>query len=341
MGIEAKPRILFVDDEPHVLEALRRSLRSFEQRWEMIFQVSPAEAAAAQAIRPFDAAVVDMRMPVMTGLELIKALTASCPSTICMVLTGTADLDTAIAAINEAEVFRFYTKPCSAAVLAEGIEQALAHSAAKVAAQSATPPAGAAAFGVATLNRLPMGVVVVDRRAHVLFMNKAGAEFMAGGNGFTLSQSGTCRASRPAETTELHRLIEAIVDRAEAGEARAISVSRDVEERPLSVVVAPLVTSPGAEAVAVLLVADPDNQIMPSTETVCRLFELTDAEARLALALAEGSRIEEAAELLGITLSSARTYLKRIFGKTGVTRQAELVRLVMAAPTLADLRGNR
>jgi len=344
METEIRPRILFVDDEPHVLDALRRSLRGFDRRWEMVFHASPAEAVEAQKARPFEAAVVDMRMPVMTGLELIKALTATSPTTICMILTGTADLDTAIAAINEADVFRFYTKPCSAAVLAEGIEQALAHGAAKAAAQSTTGEGAvpqAAAFGVATLNRLPMGVVVVDRRAHVLFMNSRGAEYMAGGHGFLLGPTGTCRASRPSETTDLHRLIEVTIDRAEAAEARAISVSRGLEERALSVVVAPLVAGPGAEPVAVLLINDPDNQVLPSVETICRLFELTDAEAKLALALAEGQRIEEAAEVLGITLSSARTYLKRIFGKTGVTRQAELVRLVMAAPTLADLRAGK
>jgi DNA-binding NarL/FixJ family response regulator len=308
----------------------------------MVFHESPTEAVAAQKARPFDAAVVDMRMPVMTGLETIKALTACCPTTICMILTGTADLDTAIAAINETDVFRFYTKPCSATVLADGIEQAIAHGATKAAdaaAASGGVPPQAAALGVATLNRLPTGVVVVDRRAHVLFMNSRGAEYMAGGHGFTLGPTGTCRASRPAETADLHRLIEATIDRADSAEARAISVSRTEDERPLSVIVAPLVASPGANPVAVLLVGDPDNQTLPSVETVTRLFELTDAEARLALALAEGQRIEEAAEVLGITLSSARTYLKRIFGKTGVTRQAELVRLVMAAPTLADLRG--
>jgi len=342
MEAGSRPRILFVDDEAHVLDALRRSLRGFDHRWEMAFIASPTDAVAAQKATPFAAAVVDMRMPVMNGLELIKALSAISPSTVCMVLTGTADLDTAIAAINESSVFRFYTKPCSAAVLADGIEQALALAVEKAAAQGPGLPPEAAAFGVATLNRLPTGVVVVDRRAHVLFMNSRGAEYLAGGHGFTLGPTGTCRASRPAETADLHRLIESVIDRAETGEVRAISLSRKVDEqRPLSVVVAPLVASPGAEPVAVLLVSDPDKQALPSVETVGRLFELTEAEAKLALALAEGQRIEEAAEALGITLSSARTYLKRIFGKTGIDRQAELVRLVMAAPTLADLKAPR
>jgi DNA-binding CsgD family transcriptional regulator len=82
-------------------------------------------------------------------------------------------------------------------------------------------------------------------------------------------------------------------------------------------------------------------QPLPSVETVARLFDLTDAEARLAVALSEGHRIEDAAEILGITVSSARTYLKRVFSKTEVTRQAELVRLILAAPVLLDLGGGK
>jgi DNA-binding NarL/FixJ family response regulator len=329
----ARPRILFVDDETKVLDGLRRALHRQEAAWEMTFEESASEAIAAQARRPFDVVVADMRMPVMSGLELIKELTRLSPATVAIILTGTADLDTAIAAINEASVFRFYTKPCTAENLAEGITQALAHAAAKL----PEPASVQAALGVATLNRLPMGVVAVDRSARVLFMNSSGAQCLDEEDGLTVGPTGICRASRPAATAELHKLIEGAVDGGESCPPRAVSLNRSGSDRPLSVVVAPLVSWPGAEAVAVLLVSDPERQPLPSVETVGRLFELTDAEARLALALTEGRRIEEAAEALGLTISSARTYLKRIFGKTGVTRQAELVRLVLAAPTLLDL----
>ncbi|HIJ64277.1 MAG TPA: helix-turn-helix transcriptional regulator, partial [Rhodospirillaceae bacterium] len=144
------------------------------------------------------------------------------------------------------------------------------------------------------------------------------------------------RASRPAETQDLHRLIRQAIDGAE-GPPRAISLSRETAIRPLSVVVAPLAAKAGSQPVAVLLIADPDRLSLPTLETVMRLFDLTEAEGRLALALAQGNRIEDAAEQLGITISSARTYLKRVFSKTGADRQAELVRLIVGAPSLLDL----
>ncbi len=329
-----KPRILFVDDEPHVLQALQRALRGQSSLWEMTFVTSPASAVAAQREKAFDVAVVDMRMPEMSGVELILALTALGPDTVSMILTGATDIHSAIAAINEASVFRYYAKPCAADVLAAGIAQALAQSAARAAPK---PPSLEASVGLATLNRLPMGVVVVDGMAHVLFMNSPGAEYLAGSDGLSMSPNGLCRASRQHETAKLHNLIRLCVEAEEETLVRALSISRDDAERPLSVVVAPLPAEHANGRVAVLLINDPASQSLPSVDTVSKLFDLTEAEARLALALGEGQRIEDAAESLGITLNSARTYLKRIFSKTDVTRQAELVRLILAAPTLREL----
>lgn len=330
-----KPRILFVDDEPHVLDGLQRALRSRCNSWDMSFLVSPIEAVAEQKRLPFDVAVVDMRMPVMSGVELIKALGAACPLTTAIVLTGATDIESAIAAINEANVFRFYAKPCSADVLAAGIDQALVLTAQKSASPAAISPD--ATWGLATLNRLPTGVVVVDAEANILFMNSLGTDYLARGDGLTMSQAGLCRTNRQAETAELHRLVKLAVDAGGDVIAHAIAVTREESDRPLSVVIAPLPAEHSTGRVAVLLINDPERQSLPSTDTVAKLFDLTDAEARLALALSEGQRIEDAAEKLGITVNSARTYLKRIFSKTDVTRQAELVRLILAAPTLTDL----
>jgi DNA-binding NarL/FixJ family response regulator len=277
-------------------------------------------------------------MPEMSGIELIKAVTALCAKTVPIVLTGSAELQTAVAAINEANVFRFYTKPCPATVLGEGIALALLHGDGDgLKAAAGARPSTDAAFGVALLHRLPVGVVVVDHQSRVLFMNSRGAEYVAGNDGLCVGRSGICRATRPAETAELHGLVAAVVGGGEMAAVRAVALTRANKDRPLSVVVAPLIAAADSAPVAVLLVSDPERQSVPSVATVGKLFDLTEAEARLALALAAGQRIEEAAVSLGITLSSARTYLKHVFGKVGVSRQTELVRLVLAAPTLADL----
>jgi DNA-binding CsgD family transcriptional regulator len=72
---------------------------------------------------------------------------------------------------------------------------------------------------------------------------------------------------------------------------------------------------------------------------VTALFDLSPAESRLAMNLARGIPLAEAAQVCGITISSARTYLNRIFQKTGTHRQGELVALLLGAQLLAPLPG--
>lgn len=347
MHSDTHPRILFVDDDCDILDALQRKLRPFVQKWDMTFRDDADQALTDQRQHPFDVVVTDMSMPKMTGIALIRAMRDLCPDTVCIILTGAADLRTAIDAINEANAFRFYTKPCAIPVLTDGIGEAL-DMAAENRRQKWTASGNLSHLGTMALDRLPLGVVVVDGRASILFSNSRGAQLLAAGDGLVMDRGGLCRTTRPSETLELHRLIRDSIqedqqnsNRDGHGTTRALSVSRQGDDRPLSVLVAPL-TGPAGDSggAAVLIVGDPNNRMLPSADTVARLFDLSDTEARLAVAMAEGLRIEEAAASLGVTVSSARTYLKRVFLKTGVDRQAELVALVMSAPALLDLRRN-
>jgi putative two-component system response regulator len=69
-----KKRILFVDDEPNILDALRRTLRSFRDQWEMVYMDRPEDAWQHLLQQPCDAVVTDINMPGMTGLELISRI---------------------------------------------------------------------------------------------------------------------------------------------------------------------------------------------------------------------------------------------------------------------------
>ena len=119
----AKPRVLCVDDEPHVLEGLALSLRrGFE-----VVSASGGEAALDVLRRdPAVATVVsDMRMPGMDGATLLSEAYRVAPDVTRMLLTGHADLGAAIAAINGGRVFRFLTKPCPPADLVRAVEAAV------------------------------------------------------------------------------------------------------------------------------------------------------------------------------------------------------------------------
>ena len=120
----AHPRILCVDDEPNVLEGLRRNLRNgFD------VSVSSSGAAALQRLKDgesFEVIVSDMRMPGMNGALLLAEFRARSPDTVRLLLTGQADLDSAVAAVNEGQIFRFLTKPCPAAALIAALRSAVA-----------------------------------------------------------------------------------------------------------------------------------------------------------------------------------------------------------------------
>lgn len=116
-------KILCVDDEPNILSSLRRML-SLEG-----FQVSTADSGA-QALalmdtESFDVLVSDMQMPVMNGAQLLEAVRQKSPATMRLLLTGAADVGSAIAAINQGEIYRYLTKPWDDAEMIATIRSAI------------------------------------------------------------------------------------------------------------------------------------------------------------------------------------------------------------------------
>lgn len=101
--------VLFVDDEANVLNALRRSLR--KEPYELFFAQGPEEALDLLKEKEIDLVVSDHLMPAMDGLSFLKLVKSLYPGIIRIILTGHADLQMTIQAINEGEVFRFLTKP--------------------------------------------------------------------------------------------------------------------------------------------------------------------------------------------------------------------------------------
>lgn len=121
------PRLLCVDDEPEVLASLRVTLR--KKYAVTVAESGPAALALFAVARdghsPFDVVVSDMRMPQMSGAELLAELRRRFPDMPRLLLSGQADLDSTISAINEAKIARFLTKPCDTAHLVEAIDDAL------------------------------------------------------------------------------------------------------------------------------------------------------------------------------------------------------------------------
>ncbi|MBX7081264.1 MAG: EAL domain-containing protein [Nannocystaceae bacterium] len=124
LAAQIRPSVLFVDDDPGVLANLRRGL--WREPLEILTASSARAALELLHQREVDVVVSDEKMPEMGGAEFLTLVRQLHPETCRVLLSGQADVDAALRAINDARVFRFLTKPCPPADLAGCIGEALA-----------------------------------------------------------------------------------------------------------------------------------------------------------------------------------------------------------------------
>lgn len=119
-----KKRILFVDDEPNVLEGFRRMLRGMRHEWEMTFVESGPEALKLLSQEPFDMVVTDMRMPGMDGCQLLTKVQDLHPRSIRVILSGYSDMEMILRSVRVAH--QYLSKPCEPETLKSTVARALA-----------------------------------------------------------------------------------------------------------------------------------------------------------------------------------------------------------------------
>jgi putative nucleotidyltransferase with HDIG domain len=114
-------RILFVDDEPNVLDGLKRMLRPQRNVWEMAFAADGPAALELLAAAPYDAIISDMRMPGMDGAALLSVVGERYPAVIRIILSGYTELEASVRAVPVAH--QFLLKPCDPTALRSAIER--------------------------------------------------------------------------------------------------------------------------------------------------------------------------------------------------------------------------
>jgi DNA-binding CsgD family transcriptional regulator/PAS domain-containing protein len=185
------------------------------------------------------------------------------------------------------------------------------------------------------LARVGVGVFALDSSGRVVFVNPAGERLL--GDGLTLANDCLLIGPAPARAT-LETAIEQMtratpVDIA-AADPKPILIHRQKAERPLVVYVLPIALSPHpaahflTHARAIVLAIDPEASRPPDPALVRDVLGLTLGEARMAALVGSGLAPRQASEKLGITEETGRSVLKRVFSKTGVSRQSELVSLL-------------
>lgn len=113
-------RLLFVDDESHILAGLRRMLRPMRDSWQMEFASSGAEALELMTHGPIDVVISDMRMPGMDGASLLSEVKRRHPGTARIILSGQSDEERVLRTVGPAH--QFLAKPCEPASLKRTID---------------------------------------------------------------------------------------------------------------------------------------------------------------------------------------------------------------------------
>ena len=162
-------RIAFVDDDENLLSSHRRNFARLAPHWQGLYFNNPQTALAEISGDPdVTAAILDIHMPIMTGLELAAKLRNLRSDLIIVMLTGYADLQSALTAVNEFGVFRFYPKPTALKTVLEGIETEIAR---KRGESRDTIPA-------AFLDLFHLGLIATDDRLAISHMNAQAAEML-------------------------------------------------------------------------------------------------------------------------------------------------------------------
>lgn len=116
-------KILCVDDDANVLAGFQRNLR---RRFSIDTAVNGQESLNIVRLRgPYAVVVADMQMPGMNGIELLSKIREISPQTVRIMLTGNADQQVAVEAVNKGHIFRFLNKPCTPETLALALEAGL------------------------------------------------------------------------------------------------------------------------------------------------------------------------------------------------------------------------
>jgi len=119
-----KKKILFVDEDPLVLQGLQRSMRGMRNEWDMVFAESGTKALELMSHGDFDVIVSDMRMPGMNGAQLLNEVMTRYPRTVRLILSGHDDQDLVMRSVGSTH--QYLTKPCEPDALRATINRASA-----------------------------------------------------------------------------------------------------------------------------------------------------------------------------------------------------------------------
>ncbi|HWV43299.1 hypothetical protein [Pseudorhodoplanes sp.] len=196
------------------------------------------------------------------------------------------------------------------------------------------------------LDNMALGIIIIDSDARIKFSNEAARQIAAARDGLRLTAGRLVVDESDGDSIRkrAQRLIKAALS-GQMTPGEAFEIARPSGGEPYTALISALGNSQTRvgwntldEQFAIVYVRDPYQPDETRAEILQRLYGLMPSQARLADLLASGYSLKDAAQKLGITIFSARQYLKLIFQKTSTNRQAELTRKVLLVPNAPKRR---
>ncbi len=185
------------------------------------------------------------------------------------------------------------------------------------------------------VEQLLVATIILDEQCQVLSMNAPASALLAAGDGVAVNGTRLRLADSTADRELRDLLADVMRSRRERvpQAASAMHIPRSGEKLPLGLVARAVPAAGRAEGQGMPCVAvfirDPEHPADAPQQVISRLYKLTLAESNLAMLLANGLTLDEAAAQLQVSRNTARAHLRAVFAKTGVTRQSGLVRLLL------------
>jgi DNA-binding CsgD family transcriptional regulator len=188
-----------------------------------------------------------------------------------------------------------------------------------------------------SLDAMPLGVIVLSARGRILTANRFARELIDDEDCFHIGKTGLGLKLSQGKFRFRDLLGGNKPTLSPASDLQTFTVPRGKERRPLSILLSPVKdvgTGRGPDDPAGLMfVGDPERPVEIDPRQLIRIFGLSRAEARVAVLLARGMRLDQVAATLSLTYETVRKHVKQILSKTGADRQAELVRTINLGPS--------
>lgn len=186
------------------------------------------------------------------------------------------------------------------------------------------------------VNQLAVGAIILDEEGKIMKVNQVAEELINDNDGLKITGK-SLQVGSSSDTRKLREMIRNALGSNSHDSApslvEALRIQRLSGASDLGIVVRPIPMEKYSEGIqcpsVAIFISDPERKSRAPQEIVKALFDLTPAEAQLAMLLANGLTLDETAETLCVSRNTARAHLRSIFSKTGVTRQTMLVRLIL------------